>query len=81
MGSVPFGTVPERVRLGLPFTLDVVEPFQMELLAVPKQVHLRSQSHRGCHLEPYSGRSSVNGWNGSKRERPGNDAAIHRLTT
>ena len=35
-GSVPFGTVPKWVRLGLAFTGDPLEPFQMELLAVPK---------------------------------------------
>ena len=76
-GSVPFGTVPKWVRLGLEFTQDPLEPFQMELLAVPKWVHLLSRSH----LESYPGRSRVNGWNGSKRERPGNDAAIHCLNT
>ena len=75
--SVPFGTAPKRVRLGLAFTWDPLEPFQMELQPVPKWVHLRSRSH----LEPYPGRSHVNGWNGSKRERPGNDATIHCLST
>ena len=48
-GLVPFGTVPKWVRLGIAFTRDPLEPFQMELLAVPKRVHLRSRSH----LEPY----------------------------
>ena len=47
----------------------------MELLAVPKRVHLQSRSH----LEPYAERSRVNGWNGSKWELLGNDAAIHCL--
>ena len=77
MGSVPFGTVPKWVRLGLAFTRDPLEPFQMELLAVPKWVHLRRRSH----LEPFPERSRVNGWNGSKRERLGNDAAIYCLST
>ena len=49
----------------------------MELPAVPKLVHLRSQSP----LEPFPERSCVNGCNGCKRERLGNGSAIHCLNT
>ena len=77
-GSVPFETVPKWVLLGLAFTRDPLEPFQMELLAVLKWVHIRSRSH----LEPNPERSHVNGWNrSSKWERLENDAAIHCLST
>ena len=62
MGSVSFGTVPKWVHLGLAFTRDPLEPFQMELLAVSKWVHSRSRSQ-------FPERSRVNGWKGSKRER------------
>ena len=76
-GSVPFGTVPKWVRLGLAFTRDPLELFQMEMLAVPKWVHLQRRSH----LEPFLERSRINGWNGSKRERLANDAVIHCFST
>ena len=55
-GLAPFRTLPERVHLGLAFTWDPLEPFQMELLAVLKWVHLRSRSH----LESYPERSAIN---------------------
>ena len=45
--------------------------------ASSKWVHLQRQSH----LEPFPERFCVNRWNGSKRERLGNDAAIHCLNT
>ena len=44
-GSVPFGTIPEWVRLGPAFKQDPLELFQMELLALPKWAHLQSQPH------------------------------------
>ena len=71
MGLILLGTVPKWVRLGLAFTRDPLELFQIELLAVPKWIHLRRRSH----LEPYPERSHANGWNGSKRKRLGSDAA------
>ena len=74
-GLVSFGTVARWVRLGFAFTRDPLEPFQIELLATPKWVHLRRRSR----LEPFPERSCVNGWNGSKPERLGNDTAIHCL--
>ena len=55
-GSVPFGTVPKWIRLGLAFIRDPLELFQLELLAIPKWVHLRRRSH----LEPFPEMSRVN---------------------
>ena len=48
-GTVPNGTVPKKVRIGFAFRRELMEPFQTELLAVPKRVHLESRSR----LEPY----------------------------
>ena len=49
MGTVPNGTVPKKVRIGFAFTRELMEPFQTELLAVPKPVHLEIRSR----VEPY----------------------------
>ena len=42
-GTVPNGTVPKQVRIGIAFIRELMEPFQTELLAVPKRVRLESR--------------------------------------
>ena len=42
--TVPNGTVPKSVRIGLAFTRELMESFHAELLSVPKRAHLESRS-------------------------------------
>ena len=55
-GNGPNGTVPKKVQVGFVFTRELMEPFQAELLAVPKRVHLGcvyTWSLEQFYMEPF----------------------------